>query len=118
MPSKNSDYVDDTELEQALRTTEQILLELKERYTQVKGDQRRKQQLQQQSKMLQHQFSASNRQQIKAQLLQIGQELEQLDLNLESRLFSWRSLREPFWLAVRFGGLGVLIGWFLKSLAG
>ena len=67
--------------------------------------------------MLQRQFTANNRQQIQAQLRQIGQELDKIELNLESRLFSWGSLKEPFWLAVRFGGLGVLIGWFLKSLS-
>ena len=56
MPSKNSDYVNDTELEQALTTTEQILLELKERYAQVKVNQQRKQELQQQSKILTNQL--------------------------------------------------------------
>jgi hypothetical protein len=60
----------------------------------------------------------SNRQNLKAELKQIQEQLETIELNLESRLFSWGSLKEPFWQAVRFGGLGIIIGWILKSYAG
>jgi hypothetical protein len=42
--------------------------------------------------------------------------LEDLETQLESSLFDWRSLREPFWQAVRYGGLGIVIGWILRSL--
>jgi hypothetical protein len=38
--------------------------------------------------------------------------LEEVDLMLESRLLN---LWEPFWQAVRFGGLGIAIGWFLRA---
>ncbi|MCA1993960.1 MAG: DUF2203 domain-containing protein, partial [Coleofasciculus sp. S288] len=61
---------------------------------------------------------SNNRQALQAELKRIKEELETIELNLESRLFSWGSLKEPFWQAVRFGGLGVVIGWILKSCAG
>jgi hypothetical protein len=60
----------------------------------------------------------SNRQALQTELKQIKEQLETIELNLESQLFSWGSLKEPFWQAVRFGGLGVVIGWILKSCAG
>lgn len=47
---------------------------------------------------------------------QLQQRLADLELQLESQLFDWRSLREPFWQALRFGGLGVVIGWLLHSI--
>lgn len=52
-----------------------------------------------------------------ATLKQLKQRLEELELELESALFDWRSLLEPFWQAVRFGGLGILIGWLLRGFA-
>ncbi|MGL4619237.1 MAG: DUF2203 domain-containing protein, partial [Chroococcidiopsis sp.] len=45
-------------------------------------------------------------------------QLETIEVNLESQLFSWGSLKAPFWQAVRFGGLGVIVGWILKSFTG
>lgn len=50
------------------------------------------------------------------EISQLQQRLEELEMQLESSLFDWRSLREPFWQAVRFGGLGIIIGWVLRSL--
>jgi len=41
-----------------------------------------------------------------------------LETNLESQLFSWTSLKRPFWQIIRFGGLGVVIGWLLRSCVG
>jgi len=104
------------DFEQELAEVERSLLSLKERYNQVKSDQQQKaewQQRHQQLKDNQHQTP-----EIKAQLRQIQKQLEVLEINLESRLFSWRSLKKPFWQAVRFGGMGVIIGWILKSCAG
>ncbi|MEM6436512.1 MAG: hypothetical protein AAF773_22085 [Cyanobacteria bacterium P01_D01_bin.115] len=44
--------------------------------------------------------------------------LEALELQLESQLFDWQALQEPFWQAVRFGGIGIVLGWILKAIAG
>lgn len=51
-------------------------------------------------------------------LQSIGDRLEQIEAELESRLIAWSSLREIFWQIVRFGGLGVMIGVILKSCTG
>lgn len=48
---------------------------------------------------------------------QLHNRLHDLEMQLESHLFDWRSLREPFWQAVRFGGLGIIIGWILHAIA-
>lgn len=100
--------------EQELLELERSLLSLKERYIQVQADKAQKVELQQRLKKLRHNQQPEK----KAELRQIRQQLEALELNLESQLFSWGSFKEPFWQAIRFGGLGVIIGWILKSLAG
>jgi hypothetical protein len=51
------------------------------------------------------------------ELAPLQQRLEALETQLDSSLFDWRSLREPFWQAVRFGGIGIILGWVLRSLA-
>lgn len=101
---------------QELEQVEQSLIALKERYAQVQSDRQKKAQSQQRHREL-HQ-NKSQTPEIKAELRQIKQQLELLELNLESQLFSWTSLKKPFWQAVRFGGMGVIIGWILKSCTG
>ena len=53
---------------------------------------------------------------LKKELEALEQELSQVELTLESELFSWDGLREIFWQAVRFGGLGVVLGWFFRVI--
>lgn len=55
---------------------------------------------------------------LKQELEALEAELAQVELTLESELFSWDGLREVFWQAVRFGGLGIVVGWLLKTWAG
>jgi DNA repair exonuclease SbcCD ATPase subunit len=101
---------------QELEEVERSLLSLKERYNQVESDRQQKAEWEQRRQQLnqnKHHTPA-----IKAELRQIKQQLEVLEINLESQLFSWGSLKRPFWQAVRFGGMGVIIGWILKSCAG
>ena len=105
----------DAEFEQAFEEVMRSLVALKERYAQVKEDQQRQAQLLQRQKQLR---KRNNRQEIQAELKQIQTQLETIELNLESSLLGWDSLKEPFWQAVRFGGLGVILGWILKSFAG
>jgi ABC-type uncharacterized transport system ATPase component len=58
----------------------------------------------------------SNHRDVKQELQVIRSRLEELDLTLESRLLNeWKLMWEPFWQAVRFGGLGIAIGWFIAS---
>jgi hypothetical protein len=59
---------------------------------------------------------SSNHPEIDRELQLIRSRLAELDLTLESRLLNeWKLMWEPFWQAVRFGGLGIAIGWFLAS---
>jgi chromosome segregation ATPase len=104
------------EIGEALQTTERSLLDLKSRYEQVLA-------LQQKQAVLKHRIEeiniAQRHQKIKqlnTELKDLQAELESIELNLESHLFSWGSLQEPFWQAIRFGGLGLMIGWLLKSI--
>jgi hypothetical protein len=108
-PEENSK----SEFEQELQEVERSLLYLKERYIQVQSDRENKAQLQHVRQDLQQNKNPPP--EIKAELRQIKQQLEVLEINLESQLFSWRSFKKPFWQAVRFGGMGVIIGWILKS---
>lgn len=58
----------------------------------------------------------SNQASTKQELALIRSRLEQLDLTLESRLLNeWKLMWEPFWQAVRFGGIGIMIGWLLAN---
>jgi chromosome segregation ATPase len=109
MRPDDSPQLDETEFERAIADVEAALATLKARYTQVKQDQRQRSQLIQQAR---HTAPA-----LKTELARLQQEIDTIDLNLESRLFRWRSLLHPFWMAVRFGGLGILIGWLLHTLA-
>ncbi|AOY82860.1 DUF2203 domain-containing protein [Moorena producens JHB] len=126
------DQQDVDEFEEELGQIERSLNTLKKRYTQVQRDQRQQAQLQERREQVRKDLrktkrnntktnntktnnTNSNRQALKAELKQIQEQLEVLELNLESNLFSWHSLREPFWHGVRFGGLGLVIGWILRS---
>ncbi|MBD2387367.1 hypothetical protein [Cylindrospermum sp. FACHB-282] len=104
------------DLGQELELVERSLVALKERYAQVQRDRQQKAEWQQHSHQLQqHQYQTPE---IKAELRHIQQQLQVLEINLESQLFSWGSFKRPFWQVVRFGGLGVIIGWILKSCTG
>ncbi|MCF4966148.1 hypothetical protein [Nostoc sp. CMAA1605] len=112
--SQQSGENQEFDVEQELAELERSLSAFKQRYDQVQRDRTEKAQWQQRRQELQH--NQHQTPEIKAELRQIKQQLELLELNLESQLFSWRSLKKPFWQAVRFGGIGVIIGWILKSL--
>lgn len=105
------------DLEQAIKKVERSLLDLEERYNQVKQDQLRRSELLETQSQLQSN-PLSKTQEIRQQLKEIEKELETIEFDLESKLFSWGSWKEPFWQAVRFGGLGLVMGWLLKSGAG
>lgn len=105
MPSEDSRPQDDSEreFEQALAEVERSLAELKERYAYAR--------VQQQSA---EDVSAS----LAGELEPLREKLSELKLYLKFMLFNWSEAKEPFWQAVRFGGLGAVIGWLLKSWLG
>ncbi len=108
---------DESEFVEALGAVERSLAAVKERYTQIQVDRQRQVELGHRREEI-RQSRQNPLPQLKQELREIEKELETIELNLESKLFSWRSIIEPFWQAVRFGGLGILIGWILKSYAG
>ncbi|MGA7938089.1 MAG: hypothetical protein WCA35_31360 [Kovacikia sp.] len=99
--------------EQELEAVERSLQDLKERYTQVQQDQQTQTQLQERKQEIKGQLHRTASPELKRELESVQNRLVELELSLESRLFSWGSLKEPFWQIVRFGGLGVVLGWFL-----
>jgi ATP-dependent Lon protease len=111
-----SDLQSEDELMRSLLDTERSLIALKERYAQVRQDQQRQAELRQRLKQVKRELPLNHSPGLKAELKQIQEQLEAIELNLESQLFTWRSLKEPFWQAVRFGGLGIVVGWILRWL--
>jgi seryl-tRNA synthetase len=105
------------EFVQALAELERSLMALKERYAQVQRDRQRQAELKHRYEEIHQDRRMARSQEMKAELKRIGQELETLEVSLESSLFAWSSLKEPFWMAVRFAGIGIAIGWLLKSCA-
>jgi hypothetical protein len=110
-PSHN----DDIDFEEALADVERQWESLVERYAQIKRDRDRQAQLENRREDIWEQTRENPLPELKEELGRIKRELETIEVNLESSLFSWGSLKEPFWQAVRFGGLGIVLGWLLKS---
>ncbi|MBE9139353.1 DUF2203 domain-containing protein [Nodosilinea sp. LEGE 07088] len=50
------------------------------------------------------------------EVLRLQEAADSFELELAQRVVSWEHLQETFWQAVRFGGLGLLVGWFLAWL--
>lgn len=105
----------EAEFGRSLADVERSLVALKQRYVQVQNDLKLQAKLQQRLNQVKKLPKTQLTNNLRIELQQIQEQLEAIETNLESQLFSWGSLREPFWQAVRFGGLGVVVGWILKS---
>jgi chromosome segregation ATPase len=111
MSSPESTPNQENDLEQVLIEVERSLLRLQERHTQVKQDLEKRSQIRERQKELkQLQKNNSAQEPLKTELRHLQQELDALDLNLESSL-----LPDVFWQVVRFVFLGIIIGWFLHT---
>ncbi len=113
-----ADSPPEPDFDQALAEVERSLQSLQDRYAQVCADQDRQQSLKEQLHQTQRQYQQTRTKSLRAELNRLQTQLDELEIALESQLFSWQGLREIFWQAVRFGGLGIIIGWLLKSYAG
>jgi chromosome segregation ATPase len=128
----NDDIAEFQEFDQALAKLENGLEQLKHRYTQVRSSYQRQQQLQQQLQKRQQDWERNPSPSLETQLQELATELQNLQVSLESALLSeaefrrlfrkmtweWLSsalFKEIFWQVLSFGGLGILIGWWLKS---
>ena len=103
------------EFDAELRQVEAAVQALRDRYGQVSLAQAEQQELRVRQSRMQQALKQHRTAALQQELKQVKARLNELELTLESQLFSWGQLREPFWMAVRFGGLGVLLGWFLRS---
>jgi hypothetical protein len=57
-----------------------------------------------------------DRQVLSQEVTQLQQAVDDFELELATQTLSWQPLREIFWQAVRFGGLGLVVGWGLAWL--
>ena len=102
-----------SEIELVLTDVGQSLEELRTRYLQVKQDwQRYSELLKHKEELVKTKANNFEKEPIKTELRDIEQQISELEIKLESVL-----LPDLFWQAVRFGGLGIAIGWLLKTLA-
>lgn len=112
MSSPKSGDTKENDLEQVLLEVEQSLKELQSRHTQVKQDITKRSHLINRQQELKQQKDPSLPKPLKTELKNLQQELDSLELNLESIL-----LPDIFWQVVRFVFLGIAIGWFLHVWA-
>jgi hypothetical protein len=131
MPPSNSPNLPLDDFEQSLRQVEDSLLQLKARYHHIQSHQAEQQSLLEQQQRLRDRLRAEPSLELKQQLQAIEDQLQELKIALESELLSDRQTKqlmgellrngiigEAFWQIIRFGGLGVVLGWLLKSWAG
>ncbi|HEY9761106.1 MAG TPA: hypothetical protein V6D07_01210 [Trichocoleus sp.] len=52
-----------------------------------------------------------------AETQSVQQQIEELEAALTNQFFSWQPFREVFWQVVRFGGLGLVVGWLIRGCA-
>lgn len=105
------------EIGTAIQDLEQLLTDLRDRYQQIQADEPLRSQLQEQIATQQQRLKAKPDQKadLKAELAQLNDQLDEVEMRLESRLVSWLGLRAYFWQIVRFGGMGLLLGWGLAT---
>jgi len=119
------------EFEQTLSTIERSLLALMERYGAVQTAEIEQENLTKHRQEIEAQWQENQLPELEQELQHIDEQLQELSVTLESHLLSepalqdlfWKGLRqgilgEAFWQIVRFGGVGVILGWLLKSWAG
>jgi hypothetical protein len=101
-----------------IQDLERLLVDLRDRYEQIQVDEPLRSQLQAQI-TAQKQIPATPDQKanLKVELAKLTDQLDEVEMRLESRLVSWLGLREYFWQIVRFGGFGLLLGWGLTTWA-
>ena len=113
MSSPKSGETKENDLEQILLEVERSLEQLQERHTQVKQDLTKRSLAKERQEELKHQLKDNSLPKpLQTELRSIQEELDSLELNLESIL-----LPDIFWQVVRFVFLGIVIGWFLHIWA-
>ena len=129
---ENPDPNDESaEFTQAIEEVEAALASLKDRYRQISEAEQQKKDLEAQFSQIEPQWRENPLPELEKELVQIREQIQELEVILESNLLKegelkrlfWEGIRrgllgEVFWQIVRFGGIGVLLGWILRSCTG
>jgi hypothetical protein len=101
----NAEPNSEPNFDQMLQTLDGNVTKLKERYAQVQTDQAR------QTELKTRKAEIVDRPELATELEKIEQEMNEIDVRLESQLIPSGFLKDYFWQTVRFVGLGMAIGW-------
>lgn len=105
-------------IEDAIAHLQARLEQIKQRHQQIINDRQRKDELIARKEEIKTLKAENNPPDSwKSELKYIEEELDAIEVRLESELLKWSSLSEPFWQIVRFVGIGIIIGWILKTMA-
>lgn len=104
----------DTEFPAALTEAEQTLQQLRDRYLEIKTAQAEKAQLEQKLADVQADLAAKAQAEktlaeLQTELEQVQDQIHTLGITLESQLWKWQDLKEPFWQFIRYFGLGFAV---------
>lgn len=108
------------EFEQALDSLSEKLTGLRQRYSDICADQARLEALN--HDIQQHQANTQRETQqtvdpeLTATLEALQREFNELEAQFEGQFMSWDGIGTLFWQIVRFGGLGLVLGWGLRSI--
>ncbi|WP_299493335.1 hypothetical protein [Acaryochloris sp. IP29b_bin.137] len=112
----------DTEFPAALTEAEQTLQQLRDRYLEIKTAQAEKAQLEKkladvQADMTAKAKTAEKLAELQTELEQVQDQIRTLGMTLESQLWKWHDLKEPFWQFIRYFGLGFAVAIAAHKLA-
>ncbi|TRV44760.1 MAG: DUF2203 domain-containing protein [Microcystis panniformis Mp_MB_F_20080800_S26D] len=110
------------EFTEAIEEVEAAIASLKDRYRQINEAEQQKKDLEAQFSQIEPQWRENPLPELEKELVQIREQIQELEVMELKRLF-WEGIRrgllgEVFWQIVRFGGIGVLLGWILRSCTG
>jgi chromosome segregation ATPase len=114
---------ENSEIEKTLDELEESLFSLREAYVQSRQDEQQQGELRQQRRELKRKGKKEaskndKKDPIKTELRSIERQMVDLDNKIASRFIDITIFKDQFWQIVRFAGLGIVIGWVLKTVAG
>ncbi|MGR3275863.1 hypothetical protein ACSYAD_12195 [Acaryochloris marina NIES-2412] len=112
----------DTEFPTALTEAENTLQQIRDRYLEIKTAQAEQAQLEKKLADVQTDMSAKaqteqNLAALQTELEQIQDQIHTLGMTLESQLWKWHDLKEPFWQFIRYFGLGFAVAVVIHKFA-
>lgn len=122
---------DSAEFAEAIQEVEKALDRLKDRYRQITDARREKTELEAELGRKEREFQDNPLPSLETELTGIKERIQEIAVILESDLLDNEEsqrlyadllrrdlLGEIFWQILRFGGIGAVLGWVLKSCAG